>query len=165
MLRNLKRETKSFIRDGSDRSRQRGASLLEVAFVLPVLLLLSIGAVDFARAYYLGIEVASAARAGAQYGAQNPGTYSDTAGMISAAKADAADVATWSSVTAVWGCMCSDGTGQSASCSSAPSCGSGTQQVNYVTVSAQATYTPLIPWPAIPSTITLSNTVTYQAGQ
>ena len=167
MLRSVEKnmkETRDLRRRRSQSSRQRGASLLELAVVLPILLLLSIGAVDFARAYYLGIEVASAARAGAQYGAQNAGTTTDIAGMEAAATADASNV-TGLTPSASWGCMCSDGSGQSASCGSPPSCGSGTQQVNYVTVNTQATYTPLIHWPGIPSTITLSNSVTYQAGQ
>lgn len=158
----------TMFRRGRKNSRaQRGAQLLELAIALPVLLLLAVGVTDFARGYYLGVEVASAARAGAQYGAQNLGTYTDTTGMVSAAKADAADVSTWSSgfPTAAWGCMCSDGSGQSASCGTPPTCSSGTQQVNYVTVTAKATYTPLIRWPGIPNPITMNNTVTYQAGQ
>lgn len=146
---------------------QRGANMLEFAFIVPVILLLAIGAVDFGRAYYLGIEVAGAARAGAQYGAQNQGTGADTTGMIAAAKASAADVTTWTSgfPTASWGCMCSDGTSQNASCTSTPSCGSGLQVVNYVTVNTKASYVPLIPWPGVPNPITMSNSVTYQSGQ
>lgn len=159
--------TTLFQRARRDEATQRGTSMLELAFLIPVILLLAIGAVDFGRAYYLGIEVAGAARAGAQYGAQNQGTSADTTGMVAAAKASAADVTTWTSgfPTASWGCMCSDGTSQSASCTSSPSCGSGLQVVNYVTVNTKASYVPLIPWPGVPNPVTLSNSVTYQSGQ
>src|ERR1700742_5085443 len=65
---------------------ERGGSLIELAFVLPLFPLLLFGAVDFARAFYLSVEVTGAAQAAATYGAQNP---TDTAGMQSAATADA----------------------------------------------------------------------------
>ena len=35
------------------RSRQRGAALIEFAFVLPLLILLTVAAVDFGRAFYV----------------------------------------------------------------------------------------------------------------
>lgn len=65
------------------RARQRGASTVEVALMLPFLLLLLVGVVDFAQLFRLAIEVSSAARAGAQYGYQNSATQMDTAGMLS----------------------------------------------------------------------------------
>src|SRR5271169_6845725 len=87
---------------------EAGSSLIELALVLPVLFLLVLGVVDFGRAYYLAIEVSQAAHTAALYGSQNP---SDTIGMQNAAVADAQDVPnfTTSSVTAVFGCECADG--------------------------------------------------------
>ncbi len=40
---------------------EQGASLVELALVLPILFLILMGAVDFGRAYYLAMEVAGAA--------------------------------------------------------------------------------------------------------
>lgn len=59
--------------------RLRGQSLVELAIALPVLLLLFAGGTDLARAYFVGTEVADAARAAALYVAANPpspGPYS-----------------------------------------------------------------------------------------
>jgi len=155
------RKTDSSIR------RQRGASLVELAAIVTFLLLLTLGVIDFGRGYYLGIEVANAADAGAQYGLQNPGDASLTGDMKQAAKNDAADVTTWAAnyPLAVTGCMCSDGSSPSPGCGSNPSCPGGTQVVNYVTVQTRATYTPMFPWPGVPSSITLNGSATYWVGQ
>jgi len=48
-----------------------GQSLVEVALALPVLLILLLGLVDGARAYYFAGVVATAAREGANYAARN----------------------------------------------------------------------------------------------
>ncbi len=135
-----------------------GSNLVEVAFVMPLLLLLLAGAVDFGRAYYQGIEVVGAAHAGAVYGSQFP---TDTTGMINAAKLDAPDVP-GISATASWGCECANGSSHVASCSSAPSCASNT--VYYVTVNASAPYNTLLPWPGIPSSFTWSYSTTMRSG-
>ena len=51
---------------------EEGSSLVEVALVLPMMLLLLVGSVDFGRGYYAAMEVSSAANAGACYGVQEP---------------------------------------------------------------------------------------------
>ena len=125
---------------------QTGASLIELAFVIPLLLLLALGAIDFGRAYYLSIEVVNAARAGVQYGVKNS---ADIAGMQAAAVADAPDVPGLTAV-ATAGCECSESTVGVTPCTSPPAC-DGTSGpsylVNYVQVNTTATYSPLIPWP------------------
>jgi Flp pilus assembly protein TadG len=127
---------------------ERGSSLVELALIVPVLSLLLLAAVEFGRAYYLSIEVANAARAGAQFGVQN----ASLAGMQAAATSDAADIAgrdvSGFTSTASSGCECSDGSGQSSDCTSPPTC---LHVVNYVQVTTTATYTPLIPLPGLPS--------------
>lgn len=138
---------------------ENGGSLVEMALTLPLLFLLLFGAVDFGRAYYLAMEVAGAAHAGAEYGAQNP---TDIAGIRTAALTDAPDVPGLTVSTPSFGCECSDGTSFSASCTVAPSC---TYNVVYrVTVSVSASYKPLIPWPSIPSSMTLTNSATMRSG-
>jgi Flp pilus assembly protein TadG len=156
---------------------QRGVSTLEMAFMLPFMLLLLIGVIDLAQMFRLAIEVSNAARAGAQYGYQNSATQLDTPGMIAAAEDDAPDIATWGNNTSSSGCMCSDGADQNQTASSgsgsismcslaASTCtAKGTQLINYIEVQTQATYTPLFPWPGVPSSITLNGKATYWAGQ
>jgi Flp pilus assembly protein TadG len=62
-----------------------GSALVELALSLPLLVLLMVGAIDFARVFYVGMELTNAARAGAQYGAYNPAQSVDIAGMQAAA--------------------------------------------------------------------------------
>jgi len=114
--------------------------LLEVALLLPILLMLLLGVIDLGRAFYLGIEVSNAAYAGALYGVNNSG---DTAGMQNVATTDAANVSGMTA-TATAGCECSDGTNSSSPCpSTPPSC--TVNVVNFVQVTTQATYTTWLP--------------------
>lgn len=69
-----------------------GQSALELAIILPVLLLLLLAAADFGRALYVSVAVQNAARAGAQYGSQSVITAADAAGMIATAKKDATEI-------------------------------------------------------------------------
>src|SRR5690349_7549015 len=46
-----------------------GSALLELAVAIPILLLFTMGVVDYARVYFASIAVANATMAGAQYGA------------------------------------------------------------------------------------------------
>lgn len=135
-----------------------GSSLIEMAFIMPLLLLILFGVVDFGRAYYLAIEVAGASRAGAVYGSQYP---TDITGMANATNLNAPDVPGING-TATWGCECSDGSNKVARCSSIPSC--STNIVYYVTATASAPYSPLFPWPGIPASIPLSNSATMRSG-
>ncbi len=137
---------------------QSGSSLIEVAVALPVLLLILTGIVDFGRAYYYANEVEGAAHAGAVYGTQFP---TNTANMVAAATANAPDVS-GISATASYGCECQDGTNASASCTSTPSC--TTNIVYYVTVTAAASFHPLLPWPGIPNPINITHSVTMRSG-
>ena len=50
----------------------RGQSLVEFALVLPLMLLIVLGAVDLGRAYVMTITMQNAAKEGAFFGARNP---------------------------------------------------------------------------------------------
>jgi Flp pilus assembly protein TadG len=139
---------------------EQGASLVELAFMLPLFPLLLFGAVDFGRAFYLSVEVAGAAQAAAAYGSQNP---TDTTGMQNAAQDDAPNVPNLSAGTPTYGCECSDGTNYSASCSTTPSCPSN-NEVYRVNVTVTGTYSPLIPWPGVPSSLPISSSASMRSG-
>lgn len=55
----------------TDRQR-RGQSLVEMALLLPLILMLMLGLVDFGRAYYILVSLNDAADEGATYAAINP---------------------------------------------------------------------------------------------
>jgi Flp pilus assembly protein TadG len=137
---------------------EHGTSLIETAVLVPSLMMVLIGAIDFGRAYYIANEVAGAAQAGAVYGSTN---VTDTTGMTNTAKYDAPDVSGLN-VTPAWGCECSDGTKGSASCTSTPT-GCSANVVYYATVTASATYTPLFPWKGINASISIARSSTMRA--
>ena len=140
-------------------NEKSGSSLVECAVVLPLLILLMVGAIDFGRAYFISIQVASAAQAGAAYGVQN---FTDTAGMITAAKLNAPAVPAMTTVAA-FGCECHDGSASSGSCTSNPSCPQNV--LNYADVTTTATYTPMLPYPGIPASISLRSEVRMRVSQ
>ncbi len=134
-----------------------GSSIIETALLLPVLLLLFIGAVDFGRAYYMALEVSSSAQAGAVYGSQNA---TDTSGMVAAAKLEVPDL-TSITPTATYGCECSDGTSASASCTSVPTCAYNV--VNYVSVATTANYNLMVQYPGLPKSVKLTGLARMRA--
>jgi Flp pilus assembly protein TadG len=68
------------------RPRGRGQALVELAIILPVLLLLMLAALDLGRIYYARITVANAARSASMYAAETAsGGSADTAGALDAA--------------------------------------------------------------------------------
>ncbi|SDF83325.1 TadE/TadG family type IV pilus assembly protein [Terriglobus roseus] len=141
--------------------RQDGNSLIETALVLPVLLLLLAGAVDIGRGFRAAMIVNAAARTGTAYGIHYP---TDVAGMKLAAQTDASTLITVKPV-ATYGCECSDGTSAIASCSSEPTCSSSMNSVYYVELDTSSTYTPLLPWPGISTTIPLTAKVRLRASR
>ncbi len=137
---------------------ESGASLVELAVFLPLFGLLVFSVVDFGRAFYVGIEIAGAARAGAVYGSQNP---SDTAGMTTAAQDAAPDVTGLSLTPAPsYGCECAIASSTYVvNCPTAtkPTC-TTSNLVYRVTVTATGTYSPLFPWPGVPHSIPFTST-------
>jgi Flp pilus assembly protein TadG len=139
---------------------EHGASLVELALVLPVFALLLVGAIDFGRAIYLSEELVGAAHAAAVYGSQNP---TDTTGMSAAATDAAPDVPSLSVTTPTYGCECSDGTSYSASCATTPPCTSN-NVVYLVKVTVSGTYHPLLSWPGLFHTsMTLSSSASMRS--
>jgi Flp pilus assembly protein TadG len=136
------------------RAGESGAALAELALMLPIFSVLIVGAAECARLEFAAIEVANAAHAGVQYGAQNYTTAANASGMRSAATSDGSDV-TNLSATATTYCTCSNGT--SITCAdSATSCSARVFQ--YVQVTASATVNPTFHIPGLPSTYTLQST-------
>ena len=56
---------------GQKKSRRPGAAALELALILPLLILVALGTIDFGRFAYTYIAVTNAARAGAGFGSSH----------------------------------------------------------------------------------------------
>ncbi len=130
---------------------ERGAALVEFAVVAPVLAFLLIGLIDFGRYTYDGILAANAARAAAAYGSQTLITAANGPGMTAAGQADAAGL---SNLTVNGIPICMSGTTQ-------VTCGTSGATA-YVQVTTTGTFTPLIKYPGLPSSINVSGSSTMR---
>jgi Flp pilus assembly protein TadG len=131
-----------------------------MALMLPVLVVLLLVTLDFARLYYLSIEVTDAARAGAQYGAVNRAQAANTLGMETAACNSMADISCTpgTNATASSFCQCAGSSG-TISCTSPGSCAS---VQNFVTVRTTATFKTVVSYPGIPNSVPVTATITME---
>ena len=148
----------SIKRGGSRLRDETGAALIELAVLLPLLLLLVLGIGDFGRGLYWGITLTHAARAGAQYGAQSIAKSADSSGIQQAAQNEAQNIGTISVSSAVV-CQCPGGS--NVSCTSTTCAGYGAPQVS-VLVTTSTTFNTVAPWPGVPRTTALSRTATVR---
>jgi Flp pilus assembly protein TadG len=131
-------------------------ALIAAFFVVPLTIVLC----DFSMSLFRKMEVENAARAGAGYAAFC-GCF-NSANIASAVQNATSSGLTVSATPApTQACACPDGTlasalGSSATPTSTPSCGGtncsahgGGFDSTYVTVNAQATYSPMFPYPAL----------------
>lgn len=142
------------------RENESGLAMVEFAIVAPVMILLLVGLVEFGRFAYFSIIVGNAARAGAQYGAQNLVVANDAAGMENAALADGQNISGLTAV-ATHLCQCADGTASSCLGSDCP----GSHRIAYVQVTATGTFSSLFRYPGLPATFNVSNTVEMRVAQ
>jgi Flp pilus assembly protein TadG len=154
-------------------SSQRGQAMLEVALLLPVLLILALGVIELGRYAYIGILVGNAARAGAAYGAQSLPQSVDTTGIQTAADNDFQNNgqnASSLSVTNSVACGCdSSGTVTTQGCTTstnptAGACASG-HWVVMESVTASGAFSSLFNYPGIPQSISISRTATLRVAE
>ena len=155
------------------RGNERGGVLAEFAIVVPVALLLLLGAVDFGRVWTLATASANAAQAGAQYGAQNAQLAGDIDGMRAVAINDltASTVITASNpgengitiddfvITPERYCECADG--NTIACTN--KCGGGTNPMVFVRVQVDTTFETLFDYPGIPNQLDISRAAVLRA--
>jgi Flp pilus assembly protein TadG len=122
------------------REKARGQALVELALIVPVLVLMLAIAADFGRAFTSYITISGAAREGAAFGMASSTHASDTDGIRAAALADA---------PLIWG--------------TAPEVVSttGIDPHGYLMVQVSVSYTflPIIRIPPIPNSIHMTRTV------
>jgi Flp pilus assembly protein TadG len=149
---------------------ESGQSLVELALLVPVLLLLVLGIVEMGRYTYLSILLGNAAESGALYGAQSLAQSADTTGIQNAAQADFQNGQSLPglTVTSTNACGCdSGGTTTSAACGgtiTAGTCAVGHWVVT-VQVTATGNFSSLFRYPGIPASLTVSRTATLRVKQ
>jgi hypothetical protein len=129
-----------------------GNAAVELALILPILIVLLAGLIDFGRAYFTAMELENAARAGAQYGLLNGST--DLAGVENTVRG-ATDVPDEDlTVNTLSFCRCPDGSVQACS---GGDCG-GFSPGTYISISASTGFVPIFPFAdsSRPATVTAS---------
>ncbi|HKS67217.1 MAG TPA: TadE family protein [Candidatus Acidoferrales bacterium] len=161
--------------------REAGQSLVEVAFITPILLLLALGVIELGRYMYVGILIGNAARAGASYGVRSPGdgpgivttACNDFGTSMPGATCDGSSSASANhlQVTSTQTCGC-DNAGTIATlhsgaayCDAVPKAdmaactGHWTAMIN---VQASGNFKALFNYPGIPTPITITRTATMR---
>jgi Flp pilus assembly protein TadG len=86
-----------------NRSVRKGAAVLELAVLLPLLVFLFVIGVDFARVFYHTVTVTNSARNGAIYASKDATYAADEAGIREAVLADAKNLSPAPKVTSTTG--------------------------------------------------------------
>jgi Flp pilus assembly protein TadG len=133
---------------------RRGATIVEFAVILPMLMTAVAGLCDFGLAAYASIQVQQAVQLGAQYALEKGWDQNGIAtAVVQSGSALGGSIVATPAPTKTCGCPSSSGV-------TAADCTSGTCGVDtvytYVTVSAQLTYNTILPWPGVPNSYTFS---------
>lgn len=155
----------------TSRQHEDGGALVELALVLPVLILVFVGTVDYARVFHTSQALNNAARAGARYGSHTPARSGDIAGMQTAATT--ATNITGVTAVASRSCQCATSAGIfSATLPTANDCTSpeatscpGTHRVVTVSVTTSKTFTTIMSGglPSFMQSVNLSRTAAMRA--
>ena len=134
--------------------------MVELVVALPILVLISVGVMDYGRVYFASVTVANAARAGAEWGSTTFYGYAfDNPGQAGFALKDGAEISL-DSVRANTVCRCTDEA--TVTCSGTFCAGYGDPRV-YVTVTAYKKVNLLIRYPGLPSSVQITRSTTFRA--
>lgn len=137
-------------------SRTEGVAAIEFAIIIPLLLVMFFGIIDLGLGIYTDMQVTSASQAGAQYALNRGFDKNGISGAVTSA-------------TSLGGIAASPGPSQFCGCPSSAAvvattcstvCSNGSPAGTYVSVSAAATYTTLLPYPGIPNSFSFASTST-----
>ena len=134
-------------------ANRSGVSAVEFALAVPLLVTILTLLVDFGMGFYEKMQVEDAAQAGAQYAllhGWNSQSIQDAvtnATRLSGVSASPAPTQT---------CGCPSGSAITTVTDCTAACSNGLTPGTYVTVNAQATYTPLFAYAVLGSTVTLT---------
>ncbi len=128
---------------------KRGQALAEFALVVPVLIILVLGAIDFGRVFFAYVSVTNAARNGADYASTSAVEAADLDGIRAAVVGDTGDLLNTSGnnpqVTATTG--------------------TDSQGRLYADVTVTYAFSTIFPWPGLPSSFDVVRSVTARVGE
>ena len=133
----------------------RGTSNVEMAMILPVLLLLTLGAVDLGRMFYDAVGVANAARAGLSYGSLSTAYSQNTTKITEVANADSVSLQGGVTLNVTRICHCVDDDVHTQVDCETGTCG-GPDPWVYLKVQASKTYSTMLPFPGVPDSVTIT---------
>ena len=138
-----------------------GAVLVEFALAAPILVTLVLGIADFGMMAASNAALEGATRVGAEYARNNSGCQSDIQSSTCITGIENAMQSTGSFSPALTfpsapspSCECDDGT--SITCGTTCVGAGKTPNRVLITVTASQTFTPILPWPGIPTSLTAS---------
>ncbi len=143
----MKALAKSFARN------TRGGAGMEFAIIGPAIVVLLIGVTDFGLGFYRRMQAQTAAQRGAMYATIN--NY-DSAGISSTITSSRGSIVATPAPSTFWACPTSSGlttSTQGATCT-----GTTVTAGQYVSASAQTTYTTIFRYPGLTSPMTFSAT-------
>ena len=132
---------------------ERGAAALEFAVIAPTLVLATVCTVDLGLGLYQRMQVQNAAHAGAVYAATHGFSAADISNVVTSAT-KSTSIAAAPAPAQFCGCASNAGIADAA-CNTA--CPGGATSGNYIRVSAQTSYAPLLPYPLLPTPLDLSS--------
>ena len=138
--------------------RREGAASLEFAMVLPLLLLMMFGAIDFGRFAHSFIAVTNSSRAGAGFASIHPTTNASLAGWQSDVRATV--LAELSQTLQSTGLVANDVT---ISVPAPTTVGNGAATRKSVTVTVTIPFRSIVSWPLLPQNVTLTRTTVFRA--
>jgi Flp pilus assembly protein TadG len=137
---------------------ESGASLVEFAVFAPLFAFLLVGLIEIGRFMFFSILAANAARAGAQYGAQDLTTAFDTSGITNAALQDGQSLSNWTApgggIAVQQLCVVNGAAPQP--CATSGTAGPPQNTIYYVKVQVTGVFGTLLNYPGIPTNIPIS---------
>ena len=156
----------SMPRTGRSFLSSDGTALVEFALAAPILVTLVLGIADFGVLAAKNAALEGATRVGAEYARNNSTTCKDvtSASCISGIKTAMQSAGNFSPAITFpsdpsASCECDDGS--SITCGTTCAVGKTPNRV-LITVTASQTYTPILPWPGIPTSLTASTELRIQ---
>jgi len=149
-LASLYRQLLRFV--GSTEDGIRGAVAVEFVIIAPILALMLVCTLDLGMGIYRKMQVQNGAQAGAGYAVLHGFTASSIETAVTSATSFTGVTAS-PAPSEFCGCASSSGV-STATCAS--TCSGGSSPGTYVTVSAQGTYSTMLPYPVVPNSYTLS---------
>jgi len=136
-------------------ARHRGANAaIEMALIAPALVFMIVGTADYGTAIYRRMQVQHAAQAGADFAMRNG---FNSAAIMTAVTSATAFAGLEAVPAPVESCGCaSAGAVTPAICGT--TCAGGVAAGRYISVSARGTYTTILPYPGIPTSLTFDAT-------